>query len=258
MTAHVRAWACLYSNKWNAYRSLPTADTVGTHEAQGSHGVQASCTVAHRQSVRDAYPHLPRRRSLGRQPYQCLPAPRAPVVQASRPCVCLCVGCGDTGSTQAQEPRVPFRALPRCAVAAAWCQAPQARRAGVVGAWLHSHRDSAPRRGLYRQVRKQGLRQRQPRMYAVAGLEGRDLDEARWWSLPQWLRSQVDMGEPVRRRKGGGWVHLDTGEVHRSPWRVIFRDDRVWLLAPSPDTCSPGGGEAMKPSGPDSLHQGCA
>lgn len=55
------------------------------------------------------------------------------------------------------------------------------------------------------------------RMYAVAGLQGRDLDEARWWSLPQWLRSQVDMGEPVRRRKGGGWVHLDTGEVHRSP-----------------------------------------
>lgn len=72
------------------------------------------------------------------------------------------------------------------------------------------------------------------RMYAVIGLDGPELDEARWWALPTWLREEVSIGEPVRRRKGGGWIHLETGEVLLSPWRVLFKGGKVWLIASSP------------------------
>jgi hypothetical protein len=67
------------------------------------------------------------------------------------------------------------------------------------------------------------------RMYAVGGLKGDALNEARWWALPGWLREQADKNQTVpRRRCGGGWVDLDNGEIFRSPWRVVFSRGGIW------------------------------
>lgn len=68
------------------------------------------------------------------------------------------------------------------------------------------------------------------RMYGVGGLEGLALQEARWWSRPAWLRELVAIGQQVFRRIGGGWLDRDTGEIFQSPWRVFFRDCRVWVV----------------------------
>jgi hypothetical protein len=99
------------------------------------------------------------------------------------------------------------------------------------------------------------------RMYGVGGLEGIALDEARWWTLPGWLRDQLEAsikdalfaanqwlhdlvkGQPlpdwfrehlqsikVRRMKGGGWLDHMSGEVFYSPWRVEFRAGFVYLI----------------------------
>lgn len=99
------------------------------------------------------------------------------------------------------------------------------------------------------------------RMYSVGGLEDVALDEARWWSLPAWLRDQLEFGikdlltainewhydlvkgQPlpewfrehlkalkVRRMKGGGWLDHESGEVFYSPWRVMFRGGLVYLI----------------------------
>lgn len=56
--------------------------------------------------------------------------------------------------------------------------------------------------------------------------------EQRWWKLPQWLRSDVEPSERLRRaapRTGGGFVHPGTGEVYRSPWVVIFKGGFVYI-----------------------------
>lgn len=68
------------------------------------------------------------------------------------------------------------------------------------------------------------------RMYGVGGLTGEALSEARWWALPGWLRKIVKIGEKVRRRVGGGWLHHDTGELLRSPWRVIYSGGVLWII----------------------------
>jgi len=75
------------------------------------------------------------------------------------------------------------------------------------------------------------------RMYGVGGLTGEALAEARWWALPVWLRDSVKIGEKVRRRVGGGWLNHDTGELLRSPWRVIFSGGVTWII---PEWCIPG------------------
>lgn len=46
---------------------------------------------------------------------------------------------------------------------------------------------------------------------------------------PAWLRECVRIGDRVRRCSGGGWTNLETGEVLRSPWRVAWRDGRLWI-----------------------------
>jgi hypothetical protein len=72
------------------------------------------------------------------------------------------------------------------------------------------------------------------RMYGVGGLEGDALHEAQWWALPGWLRDLVVLGEKVRRRIGGGWVSLDSGELFRSPWRVFFANGRIYIVRNEP------------------------
>jgi hypothetical protein len=68
------------------------------------------------------------------------------------------------------------------------------------------------------------------RMYGVGGLDGEALDEARWWSLPGWLRDRVGKGQRIRRWPGGGWVDKDSGELFESPWRVIFKHGGIYLV----------------------------
>ena len=67
------------------------------------------------------------------------------------------------------------------------------------------------------------------RMYGAGGLEGAALREARWWAKPTWLRDAVTMDDQVARRVGGGWVDLDTGQVFRSPWLVVFEGGAVFI-----------------------------
>lgn len=68
------------------------------------------------------------------------------------------------------------------------------------------------------------------RMYGVGGLEGEALAEARWWALPGWLRVEVELGQAVRRRVGGGWFDVETGKTFFSPWQVDFRGGSVWIV----------------------------
>jgi hypothetical protein len=68
-------------------------------------------------------------------------------------------------------------------------------------------------------------------MYGVGGLDGEALNEARWWALPGWLRERFDKAQPVpKRRRGGGWVAKDSGELFESPWRVIFERGGICLV----------------------------
>lgn len=56
--------------------------------------------------------------------------------------------------------------------------------------------------------------------------------EQMWWKLPTWLRDTVEPSERLRRaepRTGGGHVHMDTGEVYRSPYVVIFKGGYVFI-----------------------------
>lgn len=81
------------------------------------------------------------------------------------------------------------------------------------------------------------------RMYGVGGHTGGFLLQRRWWRLPNWLRQgQVSPEDRTRRRHGGGFVAMSTGECFTSPWRVIFQNGRVFLY---PVTDSDGGTRAQ-------------
>ncbi len=67
------------------------------------------------------------------------------------------------------------------------------------------------------------------RMYGVGGLTGLALDEARWWALPSWLREVITPGTRLRPNRGGGWADQGTGELYKSPWRVLFRGGFVFI-----------------------------
>lgn len=57
---------------------------------------------------------------------------------------------------------------------------------------------------------------------------------ARSWKLPAWLRELVwERGEIPRRLAGAGWVFLSSGELVRSPWRLLgveALEGGGWLL----------------------------
>ena len=67
------------------------------------------------------------------------------------------------------------------------------------------------------------------RMHGNGGVTGEALQEQRWWRLPTWARERVVPSDQCRRRKGGGLLVPDTGEILRSPWAVIFRGGSVFL-----------------------------
>lgn len=43
-----------------------------------------------------------------------------------------------------------------------------------------------------------------------------------WHRRAAWLRQLVRIGDRLRRADGGGWIHLSTGELLRSPWVVHY------------------------------------
>lgn len=56
------------------------------------------------------------------------------------------------------------------------------------------------------------------RLYGYGGLDEAAKTAIARKSMPVWLRKLLPFGERARRRKGGGWENLDTGEVYLSPY----------------------------------------
>lgn len=67
------------------------------------------------------------------------------------------------------------------------------------------------------------------RMHGNGGLTGNALLEQRWWKLPKWVRDIVTPDDCCRRIKGIGLVVGATGEILKSPWRVKFKNGRVYI-----------------------------
>jgi hypothetical protein len=67
------------------------------------------------------------------------------------------------------------------------------------------------------------------RIHGCAGLRGKQLQEARYWKRPTWLREKTGIDHNIRRRAGGGWIDADSGEIFRSPWSVMFEFGGIWL-----------------------------
>lgn len=67
------------------------------------------------------------------------------------------------------------------------------------------------------------------RMHGNGGLTGKALLEQRWWKLPKWVRDTVTPDDCCRRIKGLGLVVGTTGEILQTPWRVRFKDGRVFI-----------------------------
>lgn len=67
------------------------------------------------------------------------------------------------------------------------------------------------------------------RMHGNGGLTGEALLEQRWWKLPTWAREKVTPSDQCKRRKGGGLLVPETGEVLASPWLVIFEGGSIFL-----------------------------
>lgn len=67
------------------------------------------------------------------------------------------------------------------------------------------------------------------RIHGSGGLRGEEAAEARYWRRPVWLRDKTAVFQVVRRRIGGGWYDLETGEIYESPWEVFFEGGGVWI-----------------------------
>lgn len=67
------------------------------------------------------------------------------------------------------------------------------------------------------------------RLHGCGGLTGAHLQEARYWRRPEWLRVQTEIAQAIRRRSGGGWIDLETGEQYESPWEVTLEHGSVWI-----------------------------
>lgn len=64
------------------------------------------------------------------------------------------------------------------------------------------------------------------RIYGVYGL-GNERPRYTWLRRPLWLRERSEFGESIRRRRGGGWINPETGEVYESPWHVSYANGIV-------------------------------
>lgn len=76
------------------------------------------------------------------------------------------------------------------------------------------------------------------RIHGTGGLCGEQRQEASYWRRPSWLREATTMSDQVRRRVGGGWLNVETGEIFESPWRVVFEGGGVWIYRIDQDVVS--------------------
>jgi hypothetical protein len=62
------------------------------------------------------------------------------------------------------------------------------------------------------------------RLHGRGGLGSQARREVRWWCAPMWVRERwpSPIDSDVRPAIGGGWCDRETGDVMRSPWRVVF------------------------------------
>jgi hypothetical protein len=64
------------------------------------------------------------------------------------------------------------------------------------------------------------------RLFGCRGLEA-SRPEYSHAMRPYWLRAICHVGDRLRRRSGGGWLNVDTGEWIQSPYEIAERD-RYW------------------------------
>lgn len=72
-------------------------------------------------------------------------------------------------------------------------------------------------------------------MHGNGGIKGDALLEQRWWKLPSWARDTVVPSDRCKRRKGGGLLLPETGEVLESPWLVLFQGGSIYLVRKKQD-----------------------
>ena len=75
------------------------------------------------------------------------------------------------------------------------------------------------------------------RTHGSGGLQREERSERRWWMLPRYARSGTVWQDDWRRRVGGGFVALRTGEVMRSRYRW---ESWIWGEGPSGKKCRVG------------------
>jgi hypothetical protein len=57
------------------------------------------------------------------------------------------------------------------------------------------------------------------RISGGGGISSLGRAEVRWWMLPRYVREAFPtVGAAISRKRGGGWIDWDTGEVIRSQW----------------------------------------
>lgn len=78
------------------------------------------------------------------------------------------------------------------------------------------------------------------RLFGIGGLDSQARKIRTWINYPQWLKQSVGVGE-IRRTPSGYLVHA-TGELLKSPWRVVWTRAGLFLssIAPVPVTWAHG------------------
>lgn len=96
------------------------------------------------------------------------------------------------------------------------------------GWWLHGSTSREPARNpigyLAKYASKGGCMEYVPsgaRMCGSGGLTTERRRERLWWMCPAWLRAKWGQEHRPKRAEGGGWVSRLTGEVIKSPWRMV-------------------------------------
>lgn len=68
------------------------------------------------------------------------------------------------------------------------------------------------------------------RIHAFGGLSESGRNERCWWLMPTWVKEIADIDDKPRRAKGGGIVLKSTGEIVKSPWKVIMTGMGIFVV----------------------------
>ncbi|WP_312843348.1 rolling circle replication-associated protein [Diaphorobacter nitroreducens] len=70
------------------------------------------------------------------------------------------------------------------------------------------------------------------RFFGTGGLDDRGQETVRRACLPRWLQRELPVFARPRRRRGGGWVDILTGELYRSPY--VWKPEGITRRPPEP------------------------